>query len=110
MKKATVFLVLCALVFTSCYTIKTSAGGKDNEAFMEFVGNPKAFAGGVSVDLDGKIKFTAEVSETRTVNRLGGVIYSIPTGSHSVTVRYNNKVIFQEKIFISTQDTRVIKL
>ena len=76
---------------------------------MEFIGNPGNYSGLVNVNIDDKTTFQAEVNKDHA-DRPKGKVYAISTGTHVVTVSYNNNVIFKKKIFVSTQETKKIML
>ena len=93
----------------SCTGVKTVSTGLGNESFLNFVGTPKNYQGGIDVNIDDKNTFKAEVNKDFT-NRPKGNVYSISNGTHVVTVLYNNKVLYKQQIFISSQETKKIEL
>lgn len=110
MKHALFILALVAFLLVGCTSVKTSSSGVDNEAYLEFLGDPDLFAGGVEVDIDGISSFTAQVEDPATVNRLRGKIYSVEPGVHVITVIYGDAVIYKQKVMLSNQETRKVKL
>lgn len=110
MKRSLLFAMLCALVFVGCTSVKSTSSGMDNEAFLEFLGDPHLFTGGVDVDIDGNVSFNAQVEDSKTENRLRGKVYSVKTGVHVITVTYDGNVIYKQKVMLSNQETRKIKL
>lgn len=98
------------LIFlTGCTGVKTLTTGLENESFLEFIGKPSNYNGGVNVNIDDKSTFKAKVNKDHA-NRPKGKVYAIFTGSHIVTVFYNNNVIFKKQIFVSAQETKKIML
>jgi len=117
------FMLLCLttlLVLTSCKvgegSLSTSRG-LENESFLEFVGAASKYKGGVNVNIDDKNTFKAKVHNesegnglTPKVDRFKGEVYAISTGTHTITVTYENQVIYKKQIFISAQETKKIIL
>ncbi len=105
-----VFIIAFSLILmVSCGGIKTSSSGQEQEAYLEFIGNPDNYSGGVDVSVDNKTAFTAEVFNSKPA-RLKGKVYTISTGKHKVSVSYKNSVIYNKDLFISTQETKKILL
>ena len=103
-------LSLSVLLMAGCTGVKTATRGVGNEAFLEFVAQvPSFYSGGVDVTVDGNVKFRAEVKRDHA-KRPKGLVYAISTGTHDVTVSYNNRIIYQQKIFVSAQETKRIVL
>lgn len=109
MKGILFLLAIGMIVLTSCTGVKTLSKGLENEAFIEFIGKPGSYSGGVDVNIDDKTTFKAEVNRDNT-DRPKGKVYAISTGSHKVTVFYNNNVIYKKQIFVSAQETKKIML
>lgn len=112
--KKRLFIVVCVfLIFISCGGIKTTNIGLENESYLEFIGNPGNYSGGVDVLIDDKIAFKAEIVKDlkRNVSRVkGGKAYVVSTGTHIVAVSYNNNLIMKKQIFISAQETKKFML
>jgi hypothetical protein len=105
-------LTIAVLVFTlvsGCTGVKTLSTGLENEAFLEFIGNPKAYAGGVTVTVDDATTFVADVNKDHT-NRPKGKVYGISTGGHVITVTYNNQVLYSKQVFVASQESKKILL
>lgn len=109
MKKAIFILVLSFLFLESCGGIKTASHGLESESFLEFIGNPSNYKGGVDVIIDDKTSFKAKVVKDKR-NKVRGEVYAISTGTHLITVSYNNSVIFKKQIFITAQESKKIVL
>ena len=109
MKKSLFAIAIGLMVLTGCTGVKTTSTGIENEAFIELIGNPNTYVGGVIVNIDDKITFNAEVNKAHA-DRPKGKVYAISTGIHTITVSYNNSVIFKKQVFVSAQETKRIVL
>jgi hypothetical protein len=109
MKKILIAITIVLLYLPSCTGIKTTISGLENEAFIEFLGNPSNYQGGIDVDIDGSAYFKAEVNKNHA-NRPKGKTYAISTGTHTIKVSYKGNLLVQKKIFVSNQETKKIIL
>lgn len=109
MKKIIYILAVGLIFMTGCTGIKSVSKGLENESYLEFIGKPSLYSGGVDVTIDGKNTFNAEVNKG-TSKRPKGKVYSMPTGRHSLSVKYNGELIYSKEIFISSQETKQILL
>lgn len=109
MKKIIFGLTIGLFLLTSCGGIKTMSNGLENESFLEFLGNPDTYKGGVNVTIDDKTTFIAEVFKDKT-RRTKGKVYAISTGTHNLSVAYNGKILVKKQIFISSQESKKILL
>lgn len=109
MKKLILILSLLALSFSGCTGIKSTSSGLENEAFLEFIGDPDSYKNGVDVSIDDNSNFTANVNKDHK-KRPKGTVYAIPTGKHILSVSYGNNVIYKKQIFVSAQETKKIML
>jgi hypothetical protein len=109
MKKILFIIAIGLVVLTGCTGVKTLSTGLENEAFLEFIGKPSNYSGGVDINIDEKSTFKAKVNKDHA-DRPKGEVYAISTGVHVVTVSYNNIVIFKKQIFVSAQETKKIIL
>lgn len=108
--KTLTYILLTSLIFlSSCGGIKTKTAGLENEAFLEFVGPANTYSKGVEVIIDNKINFTATVHKDK-VAYMKGEVYAISTGTHTLKVSYNGKVLYDKQIFIAAQETKKIVL
>ena len=113
MKKRLLIFVSVVIFLSSCGGIKTSTFGLENESFIEFIGRPIDYTDGVDVKIDENISFKADVNKDTKRNvakAKGGKAYVISTGTHIITVSYNNNVILKKQIFVSAQETKKIIL
>lgn len=109
MKNILFVFAIALTLLSSCTGVKTVSSGLENESFLEFVGKPNDYLGGVDVNIDDAINFNAEVNKEHA-DRPKGKVYAISTGKHVVTVSKNNQVIFKKQIFVSAQETKKIVL
>ena len=83
--------------------------GKEDIAYLLFV-SEKQYAGKeVQVTVDGNTQFDARVVKGKKANRRGNQ-YGISTGNRSLKVSYQGKVLYQKRIFVSTQEVKQIIL
>ena len=109
MRKLLFALTLVTIFFTACTGVMSTSSGLEDESFLRFIGKPSVYPSEVSVLLDGTISFNAEV-ESDHAKRPKGNIYAISKGVHNIKVTHENMVIFNKKIFISAQETKIILL
>lgn len=109
MKKLLIILAVGLFLITGCTGVKTMSKGLENQSFLEFVGSPSNYSGGVDIIVDETITFKAKVHKANA-KRPKGDVYAISTGKHTLKVKYNNEVIFSKQIFVSAQETKQIVL
>jgi hypothetical protein len=109
MKKITTVLVFFLVLLTACGGIKSTSKGLENESYLEFVSQSQIYPDGVSVTVDNTLNFKADVYKDKT-DRTKGKVYAISVGAHTISVSYNNQLLYNKKIFISTQETKYILL
>jgi hypothetical protein len=110
MKKILFAAITGLFLLSGCTGVRTLSTGLENEAFLEFIGTPsKYFDGVVVVTVDDNNSFLASVKKDHN-KRPKGKVYAISTGKHTVSVSYDNQVIYQKQIFISAQETKKIIL
>lgn len=109
MKKILFFLSIVVIFLTSCSGVKTLSTGLENESFLAFIGDPDNYSEGVEVTIDDKTPFLATVKKDYA-KRPKGNVYAVSTGTHNLTVKYSNKIIFKKQIFVSAQETKKILL
>lgn len=109
MKNLISILAISLIIFTSCTGVKTVTQGLENESYLEIVGKPSSYLGGVEVKIDEKITFKAQVSNGNTAS-VKGKVYAISTGKHNVIITYKDNTILQKQIFISAQETKKLLL
>ncbi len=109
MKNIIVIMVIGLFAITGCTSVKTVTKELENQSFIELIGNPDNYLGGVNVTIDDKSTFKAEVNQIG-IKRSDSTIYAISTGKHIVKVKYNNNIIYTKQIFVSAQETKQIIL
>jgi len=109
MKKVLCVISLVFLMLLGCAGVKSTHGGLENEAFLDIVGTQRNYVGGVTVTLDDRATFKAEVNDPSS-NTPRGKTYAIESGSRVVSIQYNGTEIFRKQLFVSPQETRRIAL
>lgn len=83
--------------------------GLENDSYLEFIGLPGNYSGGVDVVVDDSNNFNALVHKD-IARKVKGEIYAISSGAHKISVSYKGKLLFQKQIFVSAQETKKIEL
>lgn len=83
--------------------------GKEDMAYLLFVGQNQYGGKDVVVTIDNATPFTAKVIKSKKSNRRG-TQYGIATGTRDIKVTSDGKTIYQKKIFVSTQEVKQIVL
>lgn len=83
--------------------------GKEDMAYLLFVGQNQYGGKDVEVTIDNAAPFTAKVVKAKKSNRRG-TQYGIATGTRDIKVTSEGKTIYQKKIFVSTQEVKQIVL
>ena len=107
----TFIAIVCLLVGCKTNYPVAQQSGKEDMAYLVFVGPLKTYGNGsklVQVDVDGT-KFDAKVVKPKTANRKG-TQYGVATGRRNVTVKFNGQTIYQKQLFLSSQETKIINL
>ena len=116
MKKIYFILLLSAAVIYGCTGVKSTVKGLDNESFLSFFSdNNNIINSKIEVTIEKNNSFIVEVNKmkrnsTNFEKRPNGKIYSIKPGKHEIEITSNGKLIYRKKIFISNQETKIIKL
>ena len=114
MKKNLFFAIMASvLMLIGCKTSfpVPQQSGKEDMAYLVFVGPKSTYGNGlhpVQVDVDGT-KFDAKVVKPKTANRKG-VQYGVAPGTRNITVKFNNNLVYNKKLFLSSQETKIINL
>ena len=109
MKIAKYLLIPLIVMLIGCGGTRSSSQGLNDESFLELIGSPSVYSSGVDVVVDENAPFKAKVYKDR-VGRMRGEVYAIKTGKHSIKIYSDNKIIFNQQIFISSQQTKKIIL
>ena len=108
--KKLLYLLIIGLFISGCTTgVRTLSKGLDNNSYLEFIGDPDKYANGVTVVIDDNTQFTAFVNKPNAKKPKGSV-YAIKDGQHTISVSSNSKVLYLQRVFISSQETRQINL
>ncbi len=83
--------------------------GKEDMAYLLFVGQNQYGGKDVVVSVDNATPFTAKVVKSKKSNQRG-TQYGIATGTRDIKVTFDGKTIYQKKIFVSTQEIKQIIL
>lgn len=83
--------------------------GKEDMAYLLFVGQNQYGGKDVLVTIDDATPFTAKVVKSKKSNRRG-TQYGIATGTRDIKVTYEGETIYQKKIFVSTQEVKQVVL
>lgn len=83
--------------------------GKEDMAYLLFVGQKQYGGKDVVVTIDNAAPFTAKVVKSKKSNRRG-TQYGVATGTRDIKVTSNGQTIYQKKIFVSTQEVKQIVL
>lgn len=112
MKKGLLLLfALASLLIVGCksnYPVAQQSG-KEDMAYLLFVGQQVYGEKEVQVTIDDNAPFTAKVVKSKKSNRKG-TQYGISTGTRNLKVTFDGKTIYQKKIFVSTQEVKQIIL
>lgn len=111
MKKLLILLFVIPLLLIGCraHLPVAQESGKEDIAYLLFVSAKEYTGKSVIVKVDNNAPFTAKVVRATKSNRRGSQ-YGIATGARTLTVSYNGKILYQKKIFVSTQEVKQIIL
>ncbi len=111
MKKSLIFIFSLVLLMAGCraHLPVAQQGGKDDAAYLLFVGQEVYGGKEVQVSIDDAAPFTAEVVKAKKASRRG-TQYGIATGTRNLKVTCDGKILYQKKIFVSTQEIKQIML
>ena len=102
------FLFLSFL--TSCSVPKSTVMGSPDQGYLIFVSDGQYVDKTVHVALDkNKVVFNANVVRQKDFD-IKVPTYQIASGQWSLTVMYDNKVIYNKKIFLSPQQPKKVIL
>jgi hypothetical protein len=105
-----VFTALAMLLtVSSCKAPVAQQGGKEDIAYLLFVSPSEYYNKVVQVSIDDATSFDAEVVKAKKASRKGKQ-YGIATGTRSIKVTSEGKVLYQKKIFVSSQEVKQIIL
>lgn len=110
MKKLLILLAL-PLLLVGCKTNYPVAqqGGKEDMAFLLFVSSDKYAGKEVMVSIDETQPFVAKVVKEKKDKRKG-TQYGVSTGTRVLKVSCDGDVLYNKKVFLSTQEVKQIIL
>jgi hypothetical protein len=106
-----IIAIICLLVGCKSNFPVAQQSGKEDMAYLLFVGPQETYGNGsklVQVDVDGTT-FDAKVVKPKTANRKG-TQYGVATGRRNIIVKFNGKTIYSKQLFLSSQETKIITL
>lgn len=111
MKKLLILLLALPMVLIGCranYPVAQESG-KEDMAFLLFVSGKQYAGKNVQVTIDNGNPFQAKVVKQKKSNRKGSQ-YGVATGTRALKVTCDGNVIYQKKVFLSTQEVKQIIL
>lgn len=110
MRKLLVLFALPLILFgcRANYPVAQQSG-KEDIAYLLFVSSDKYAGENVQVTIDDAQPFTAKVVKQKSANRKG-TQYGVSTGTHALKVSCDGKIIYQKKLFLSTQEVKQVIL
>lgn len=111
MKKLLILLFALPLVLIGCrsnYPVAQESG-KEDMAFLLFVSGKQYAGRDVQVSIDNASPFEARVVKQKKSNRKGKQ-YGVATGTRNLKVTCDGNVLYQKKVFLSTQEVKQITL
>lgn len=111
MKKAIMYMAGLAFLLSGCraHLPVAQQSGKDDIAYLLFVGQNEYGGKEVQVKVDDASPFTAKVTKQKKSGRRG-TQYGIGVGTRNLVVTCEGKTLYQKKIFVSTQEVKQIIL
>ena len=106
-----IFAFACLLVGCKSSFPVPQQSGKEDMAYLVFVGPLKTYGNGskpVQVNIDGTT-FDAKVVKPKVANRKG-YQYGVATGKRNIVVKFNGNTVYQKQLFLSSQETKIINL
>ncbi len=106
-------LILCTLSFIliGCkanYPVAQQSG-KEDVAYLLFVGSKDYSAKEVQVVVDEAQPLTVQVIKPKKANRKG-TLYGVSTGTRNLRVYSDGNILYQKKVFLSPQEVKQITL
>ena len=110
MKKHWLLCLLITFGVSACKVgTTTGSRGYENESYLQFVQGTQQYKEGVLVFVDDLPPFTAKVDKEKAMTVKGNV-YTVKSGTRHLKVVYNNQILFEKEVVLSTQQTRQIQL
>ena len=109
MKKFFLLILIGTLSICSCRAPISTQSGSEDMAFLIFTSPKQYWNHHVDVEIDKKTYFQAKVVKTKRNNRWGRQ-YGVKPGRRHIKVTYQDNVIYEKDIFLSTQENKLITL
>lgn len=110
MKKLLILFALPLILFSCKANFPVAqASGKEDMAYLLFISSQQYAGKDVQVTIDNAQPFTARVVKGKKSNRRG-IQYGVATGARSLKVSCDGKILYEKKIFVSTQEVKQIIL
>lgn len=109
MKKFFLLIFIGTLSFCSCKAPISTQSGSEDIAYLIFTSPKKYWNHHVNVQIDDRTYFEAKVVKTKRNNRWGRQ-YGVMPGRRHIKVTYQDDVIYEKVIFLSTQENKIITL
>jgi|GEM_PF-1065084 len=114
------FFIL-VLFLNGCTSTKSAAYGLEDEGYIQFMGNlnneltlfdtsKNYYNDGITVCIDNKQTFKAEVNDIAKKKIKNTKTYAVPSGHHTLQISHNGKEILVKEIFVADQDIRIVEL
>lgn len=107
--KKLLYVLALPVVLSACKAPVAQQSGREDMAYLLFVSPDRLAGEDVMVTLDNQEPFAAKVVREKKSKRKG-TQYGIKTGPRSIKVTYRGKVLYQKKIFVSSQEVKQIIL
>ena len=105
-----VLAVACVCVsFIACESARTTASGMETVAYLQISGDTGRYDT-VTVMLDGKDSFEAEVNDIQQRAVKNEYSYKIAVGAHDIEVLSGGNVILNKKIFASANQVKIVEV
>jgi len=110
MKKLVLLLTLPLMLFSCKANFPVAQeSGKEDMAYLLFISSSQYAGKEVQVAIDNAQPFAARVVKAKKSNRRG-TQYGIATGTRALKVSCEGKILYEKKIFVSTQEVKQIML
>lgn len=107
MKAKTVLLIFFLLL--GCEGIKPVSNEVEKPASLVFIGESRIYSDGITIAIDDKDIFSAEVCADLD-ERAGGRVYEVTPGKHLISVKHGESVIFKKQVTIKDHDLNKVVL
>ena len=106
---AALALACVCVSFIACESARTTASGMETVAYLQISGDTGRYDT-VTVILDGKDSFEAEVNDIQQRAVKNEYSYKIAVGAHDIEVLSGGNVILKKKIFTSANQVKIVEV